>query len=176
MTDFSHERSITSALMKAVYSWKERMSVRLLSNREEERRSHNGRPYSTGSCWPIGGSTSLSLLTGLLVFAESFPNSTKHAEGHSRLQGSIGLEMSDRGEVSTFKSKRFGQPINGERVTSLSMGQPTQEGYLPWCMPHNPRGSRLPASPSACIDARTQNNLATVLPASRTHKPVDYLA
>jgi hypothetical protein len=35
----------------------------------------HGRPYSTGLCWPIGGETRLSLLTGLLAFAESFPYS-----------------------------------------------------------------------------------------------------
>ncbi|KPK18706.1 MAG: hypothetical protein AMK69_24685 [Nitrospira bacterium SG8_3] len=35
----------------------------------------HGRPYSTGLCWPIGGESRLSLLTGLLVFAESFPDS-----------------------------------------------------------------------------------------------------
>lgn len=39
LTDFSDERSITSALMKADYEWKERMSVHLLSNRNEERGS-----------------------------------------------------------------------------------------------------------------------------------------
>ncbi len=127
--------------MKADYEWKERMSVRLLSNREEERRSHNGRPYSTGSCRPIGGLTSLSLLTGLLVFAESFPNSNQarqkaYASGQPSELGSESHEGS-----STLTSGRFGQTINEKRVISLLMGHAEHEVHFLWCMPHNPRGS-----------------------------------
>ena len=40
MTDFSHERSITTALIKTDYLGKETMSGSLLSNRNEERGSH----------------------------------------------------------------------------------------------------------------------------------------